>query len=90
MKNFDEYEFSSLIDYEFITKALCPCCQSEWEIYFDGLFTEVDESQEQELINNGFLTSQCEDCYYESFFTENIDDGKYTPVDVYGIGGLVR
>lgn len=85
-------DYEELREGEFITTALCPCCKNEWEIYFSSM-ESMTEREEKQLEEKGYIVSECEDCYHDSFarayFGIEEDNGKYTPLEVYGMKGLL-
>jgi hypothetical protein len=91
-----KYSFGEFEKGELIVIAFCPKCNEEFDYYFNnnGLsWNPMKENDEEEIIENGFIVAECECCYHNAyddlFFGAKEDNGRYTPIDVYGVRGLL-
>jgi hypothetical protein len=93
--DFKRIDFEELEKYEVVFKLKCPTCNDEEEFIIDnreGSWHRLDK-YEKEIVEHGCVHRECEECHYEgftrSYYGIKEDDGRYSPVDVYGIKGLL-
>lgn len=67
---------------ELLSIAVCPCCDEEWII-------AVRPENEERYGEMDVIKQDCYECYFMSYGrVDNEDDGRYTPLQVYGMKGL--